>query len=202
EEGEGKKSAKQAETPRRESPYDVAPVLGPGAAPFAAGHDQGTSVEMRPVDLADWLAPFLPPGTAKPDDEQIERADERLRRFLPRGTFLRLELDPQLWLAWGLPDTLPALARARDALVAEPPAEVAARWADLERLHLGGLLWPEAAGRIARTAYVTRERVERGQVILFLDDPEYRAWTLGTRRLLTNAVLYGPGLGTSWSAPW
>ena len=37
---------------------------------------------------------------------------------------------------------------------------------------------------------------------LFLSEPEFRGWTLGTRRLLTNALLYGPGLGTRWSAPW
>jgi hypothetical protein len=44
--------------------------------------------------------------------------------------------------------------------------------------------------------------VGRGQVILFAADPDYRGWTLATRRLLVNAVLYGPGLGTRWSTPW
>ena len=39
-------------------------------------------------------------------------------------------------------------------------------------------------------------------VILFADDPGFRGWTLGTRRLLVNAILYGPGLGTRWSNPW
>jgi hypothetical protein len=94
------------------------------------------------------------------------------------------------------------LASARDALVAEPPVQVPARYADVDRLHLGGLLWPETAGRRAHTAYVTREGVGRGQVILFLSPPEFRGWTLGTRRLLMNALLYGPGLGTRWPTPW
>jgi hypothetical protein len=79
---------------------------------------------------------------------------------------------------------------------------VAARFADLERLHLGGLLWPEAAARLARTAYATRESLGRGQVILFSGDPVYRGWLPDTRRLLLNAILYGPGLGTRWSRPW
>jgi hypothetical protein len=69
-------------------------------------------------------------------------------------------------------------------------------------MHLGGLLWPEAAGRLALTAYATRESVGRGQVVLFLSEPEFRGWTLGTRRMLVNALLYGPGLGTRWSNPW
>ncbi|MFQ5669202.1 MAG: M14 family zinc carboxypeptidase [Acidobacteriota bacterium] len=182
--------------------YDVAPLVGPGARPFAAGHPLGTPVTAKPVNLPRWVAPLLPPGQEKPKGDDLERADERLRRFAPRGCFLRLEVDPDLWLAWGLPDELPALIGAGDTLVAGPPVQVAARFAGLDRLHLGGLLWPEAAGRLARTAYATREAVGGGQVILFLSEPEFRGWTLGTRRLLTNALLYGPGLGTRWPNPW
>jgi hypothetical protein len=180
----------------------VAPVIGAGALPFTAGADLGTPVPMTPSDLATWMLPLLPPGQGKPEKDDLEKADERLRRFSPRGAFLRVELDPDVWLNWGLPDELPALIRARDTLVAEPPVQVAARFADVEHLHLGGLLWPEAAGRLARTAYATREGKGRGQVILFLDEPGFREWTLGTRRLLINAMLYGPGLGTRWPTPW
>jgi hypothetical protein len=184
------------------SVYDVAPILGAGARPFAEGYPQGTAVEDLPVDLTEWVKPLLPPGKTKPDKATLVRADGRLRSFSPRGAHLRIELDPELWLSWGLPDEMPVLANARDTLVAAPPVQVPARFAKIDRLHLGGLLWPEAAGRLAETAYVTREAVGRGQVVLFLNDPEFRAWTVGTRRLLTNAILYGPGLGSSWSTPW
>jgi hypothetical protein len=184
------------------SPYDVAPILGPGAKPFAEGHEQGTAVAIKPVDLADWVKPFLPPGQGKAKKEDLQKADGRLRRFSPRGVFLTVETDDNVWLSWGLPESLPALIRSRDTLVAQPPVQVAARFAGVERIHLGGLLWPEAAGRLANTAYATREAKGRGQVILFLNEPEFRGWTLGTRRMLTNAILYGPGLGTRWSHPW
>ncbi|HKQ60830.1 MAG TPA: M14 family zinc carboxypeptidase [Candidatus Polarisedimenticolaceae bacterium] len=202
EKADAAKRAKEPPAVKRASPYDVAPLLGPGARPFAAGFEQGTPANLKPIDLQQWLKPFLPPGKSQPDKEQLEWADERLRRFGPRGTFVRVELNPDAWLAWGLSGELPALINDDDTLVAEPPVQVAARFADVERLHLGGLLWPEAAGRLARTAYATREGVGRGQVILFLNEPEFRGWTLATRRLLTNAVLLGPGVGTSWSAPW
>ena len=135
-------------------------------------------------------------------EEDLKRGDARLRRFDPRGTLLRLDLDNKIWLAWGLPAELPSLMHPGDVLVAEPPVQTAARLADVERLHLGGLLWPEATGRLARTAYATREGLGRGQVILFAGDPGFRNWTLGTRRLLLNAIFYGPGLGTRWSNPW
>ena len=187
---------------RRSSPHDVAPLLGPGARPFAEGFPQGTPVTARPIDLAEWLKPFLPPGKERPDPDDLQRGDERLRRFAPRGAFVRIDLDPEMWLDWGMPPDTAAHLDARDTLVAEPPVQVAARFADIERLHLSGLLWPEAAGRLSRTAYLTREGVGRGQVILFLDEPGYREWTLATRRLVLNAILYGPGLGARWSSPW
>lgn len=63
------------------------------------------------------------------------------------------------------------------------------------RLRMSGLLWPEAAQRIANTAYLTRESKGNGQIILFADTPVFRGSTLGTNRLFLNAVVYGPGLG-------
>jgi hypothetical protein len=184
------------------SPYDIAPLLGPGARPFAQGYDLGTPAPMTPVPLAEWLQPLAPRGEDKPSEETIERADRRLRRFSTGGTIVRADLDAEHWLTWGAGDAVDVLLRTGEALVAEPPVEVAARFADVERLHLGGLLWPEKAGRLALTASATREPVGRGQVILFADEPNLRGWTLDTRRLLANALVLGPGLGTSWAKPW
>jgi zinc carboxypeptidase len=62
-------------------------------------------------------------------------------------------------------------------------------------LRMSGLLWPEAAQRLANAAYLTRESVGSGQVILFADSPNFRSSTLGTARLLMNALVYGPGFG-------
>ena len=200
-EGTGSKTASAAGKPRAGSPYDVPPVIGPGARPFVPVEQRDAALG-KPVDLAAWLAPWLPPGTKKPAEKDLQRADERLRRFHPRGAFLRADVDTEAWPAWGLPKELPVFLGAADALVAEPPVRVVVRFADPDRLQLSGLLWPEAAGRLAETAYLTREAVGRGQVLLFLDHPAFRDVTLATRRLLVNAILYGPGVGTRWSTPW
>jgi hypothetical protein len=63
-------------------------------------------------------------------------------------------------------------------------------------LRMSGLLWPEAAARLANAAYLTRESRGAGQIILFADDPVFRGSTLGTARALMNAIVYGPGAGT------
>ncbi len=187
---------------RRASPYDIAPLLGPGALPFAEGFPQGTPVSTELVGLRDWLRLLLPPGKREAELEDVERADARLRRFMPQGAILAVELDPESWLSWGLPPRIAVWFGASDTFIAESPVQVAARFEPLERLHLGGLLWPEAAGRIARTAYCTREALGRGQVILFAEHPAFRGWPRESRRLLWNALVYGPGLGTQWSNPW
>ncbi len=65
------------------------------------------------------------------------------------------------------------------------------------RLRMSGLLWPEAADRLANAAYVTRESVGAGQLILFAADPTFRAAALGTSRIFANAIVLGPGMGAS-----
>ncbi|HXI03512.1 MAG TPA: hypothetical protein VNI57_10085, partial [Candidatus Saccharimonadales bacterium] len=65
------------------------------------------------------------------------------------------------------------------------------------RLRMSGLLWPEAAERIANSAWVTREPRGEGQIILFATPPDVRGSTAGTARILANAMIYGPGLGAS-----
>ncbi len=75
-------------------------------------------------------------------------------------------------------------------------------WASLPDQHelnlrMSGLIWPEAQQRLANAAYLTREAVGSGQIILFADSPMFRGSSLGTNRLLLNALVYGPGLGAS-----
>jgi len=88
------------------------------------------------------------------------------------------------------------------ALLADPPAPVVGAFAAEDSLRLGGILWPEARERWACTAYLTREPVGRGQVILFASDPCQRGALYATQRAWLNAALLGPGLGTTRRWPW
>lgn len=63
-------------------------------------------------------------------------------------------------------------------------------------LRMSGLVWPEATHRFANAAWVTRESLGRGQVILFASPPTFRAGARGMTRVFLNAVVAGPGLGT------
>lgn len=64
-------------------------------------------------------------------------------------------------------------------------------------LRMSGLIWPEATHRLANSAYVTREALGQGQIILFATGPTFRAATLGPARVMLNAMIYGPGFGAT-----
>jgi len=81
-----------------------------------------------------------------------------------------------------------------DAESAAPGWKVAPPGFEL-RLRMSGLLWPEAADRLAHSAFVTRESLGAGQLVLFAADPTFRASAMGTARVLANAVVLGPGMG-------
>jgi hypothetical protein len=115
---------------------------------------------------------------------------------------LRADLDPEHWLAYGVGERVAVLVRRGDALLARDPVETVGRYSAPATLHLGGLLWPEAVGRISQTAFASREAKGRGQVILFASDPNFRGYFWGSERLFLNAVVLGPGLGARHIVPW
>jgi hypothetical protein len=136
------------------------------------------------------------------DPKVLEEENRRGRLFKPQGTILRADLDREHWLTAGVPERLPILISTGSAFLSKQPVETVARLAPSDSLRLSGLLWPEARDRWASTAYLTREARGKGQIILFLGEPNFRGQFVGSQRLLENALLMGSGLGAKRAAPW
>ncbi len=136
------------------------------------------------------------------DIKKLKRDDEWQQIFSPHGAFLLAELNPEHWLSFGLGERLPVFFSGRNCFFSKHPVETPVRLAAEKELRLSGLLWPEARNRIADSAYATVEKLGSGQIILFATDPTYRMWLAAEQRLLKNAILLGPGLGTSQPVPW
>jgi len=136
------------------------------------------------------------------NDKEIALQDERARLFMPRGAILKLELDAENWLNYGVGDKVPAILFTSDAMLSKEPVQTAARFSDSQHLRISGLLWPEARERWAKTAYATRESKGKGQIILFAGEPDFRACFPGTGRLLLNSLFLGPGFGTEHPVDW
>jgi hypothetical protein len=158
--------------------------------------------------LAVWEGQRLIRDTIKiesPSKEQLawlQKQDELNRLFAPVGTIMRVNLDCEHWLSFGTGGQLPVIMNSSSAFLAIDPVQIPARFSNAANLRLSGLLWPEARTRWANTAYLTVERIGKGQVILFAGDPFFRAYFHGSGRLLVNCLLLAPGMGTYYSVPW
>ena len=155
----------------------------------------------------------------KLSQKELEDRDKWQSLFMPSGSFVGARTDQKHWLTFGSTEILPVLYSNYPVLMTDKNSQAAVRigeiidspennevkvlnWSTIPagkdiNIRMSGLVWPEAAQRIANSAYVTRERLGSGQIILFSGEPNFRGSTLGTNRLWLNAVVYGAGLGTS-----
>ena len=63
-----------------------------------------------------------------------------------------------------------------------------------DSLVLSGFAWPGNTERLLRgSVWAAVENVGSGKVLLFADDPLFRAFWRGTAGLFNNALLMGPG---------
>ncbi|HUU83649.1 MAG TPA: M14 metallopeptidase family protein [Phycisphaerae bacterium] len=171
---------------------DPAEVWGTKPPPTTTTEPAGPDADKKPDAEA----------KAKPDADALKRADEWRRIFSPLGAMADAALDPEHWLCFGLGERLPVMLEGEYAYMSKHPVATPVRLSDEQHLRLSGLFWPEAREGLAGTAYATVEGVGAGQMILFAFDPFFRACTEGTGRLLFNAVVLGPGMGTSAPLPW
>ena len=170
--------------------------------------EQELAVGLTPIDsLEIWEGNLENPaeGNEKKSSaskEGLKERDQMQRVFRPQGVMLKLDLNEEHWLTFGMDDKVPAILYTSYAYLAKRPVETAARLPEASQLRLSGLLWPEAKERWARTCYATREQMGNGQIILFAGEPFYRAHHYGTVRLLINSILLGPGFGARAAAPY
>ena len=151
-------------------------------------------------------------------EDQLEMRDKWQSLLMPSGAFVAARADDKHWLTFGSENILPVLYSNYPILMTDGNSEAVMRigelisnadisenrtinWSQIPsgydmNVRMSGLVWPEAAQRIANSAYLTRERIGNGQIILFSGEPNFRGSALGTNRLWLNAVVYGSGLGT------
>lgn len=152
------------------------------------------------------------------DKDALDMRNDWQKLFMPAGAMAIGHADQEHWLTFGVNEQLPVLYADQAVLVTPQNAESVVSigmytpnkdakyedplgWysiADGKQLHvrMSGLIWPEAAQRIANSSYLTRERIGNGQLIMFSGQPNFRGAARGTNRLLLNALVYGAGFGT------
>lgn len=176
---------------------------------YSLGVKRERQAEDPEVDtMALWYPEKVPAEKAEestagqPAGDEAKEQDQWQLRFHPRGVFMKINLDTEDWLAFGMKPSVPVMIYTRDALMAREPVKTVGRLAEANSLRMSGLLWPEARQRWAETAFVTRESKGRGQIVLFAVDPNIRAYCYGSRQLFVNALLLGPGMGSRFDGPY
>jgi hypothetical protein len=123
-----------------------------------------------------------------------EREEGAPSSYVP-GAIVRARVDTLSPLVAGVRELdIPVMlsgSRVYETPADADPGEVVIRYADADRLHLAGFLWPETPAQVAGTPYLWTERVGSGRVIGFTVDPNFRAMWRGLVPVFANAVFLG-----------
>ena len=162
----------------------LAPVVSPAARRFTTDSNLWFDFTGKIETLKEWST-----DTSLSDKDRMDLASS-MRKYLPSGAYLRVDLKAKHFLNYAIGNKTPVLFNnVGDVLIAGSDAELVARYAGPEELMMSGLVWPEAAGYIAGTAYLVLEEMGKGKTISFATNPLFRGYSLGTTRMFMNALL-------------
>ena len=118
--------------------------------------------------------------------------DDKPPQILTPGAILATRLRAGHPLALGVSSPPPVLFEGTRILrpTGDPQKDVLT--VDPDHPVLAGVAWPEVRERLAGALLVETEKVDRGRLVLFAQEPDFRLFWRGTVPLLMNAVFYGP----------
>jgi hypothetical protein len=150
-------------------------------------------------------------GPAKPDTSAAARRAQAVRDSLDvlavtspsatsatpgelPGSHFDVVLDRTHWLTSGYEDQrLTVLLEGSTFLTLSKEGANVAVFPKSGRLHRAGFVWPDNTDRLLRnSAFLIEEPTGGGHVVLFANDPVFRAWWHALDRLVLNAIVLGP----------
>ncbi|HYC61579.1 MAG TPA: M14 family zinc carboxypeptidase [Thermoanaerobaculia bacterium] len=134
--------------------------------------------------LKPWEAP-------KPKDDATD-VDARYNDFRIPGSAFRTAINQRSFLTFGVPRPPAVLIEGSSAFLPLPHKVDNVVTIEEKEPLISGVAWPESIERIKGSVYVASEKVGRGQVITFADDPHFRLFWRATLPMFLNAVVYGP----------
>ena len=110
------------------------------------------------------------------------------------GSHFDAVLDRTHWLTSGYEDQrITALMEGSTFFTLSKEGANVAVFPNTGRLHRAGFIWPENTERLLRnSALVMEEPTGGGHVVLFANDPWFRAWWHALDKLVLNAIVLGP----------
>jgi len=119
-----------------------------------------------------------------------EREEERKLNRTPGGLY-KVVLDPDHWMAFGLPEEMAILKRGSGGFAVTEDGVNVAVFA--EDALLSGYAGPDFEEELSRKSWLIVENVGRGTAVLFADNPFYRMFLESEHQLVLNAIVLGTG---------
>jgi hypothetical protein len=141
--------------------------------------------------LKPWEAPKVK-SDDKSGDADDDKQEERYNDFRIPGSAFRTTLNERSFLTFGVPRAPAVLIEGSTAFVPLTHKVDNIVTIDPKEPLISGVAWPENLERIKGSVFLGSEKVGRGQVITFADDPHFRLFWRATLPMFLNAVLYGP----------
>lgn len=134
----------------------------------------------------------------------VELADAEIRRDLPPaseggaprpveslpGTIFRVRVNPEYYLGFGYPSTIAVQLRGSQIMLPSHRGTNVVVFPD--HSYVQGHEWDSTEEILAGKSYLEDVPLGRGKVILFADDPTFRAYWRGLDRLFLSSILLAP----------
>lgn len=169
-----------------------------GGTLIAIGGGTGLFADNSDFSDAHHIKKFLKNSTEEPEDSDDKKKDAKQDTekpdFVP-GSIARVNLYKKSFLTFGYgDDQLPVFVYSDNVLSMKKDAKPAVVYAGENDVKYAGLFWDITRKRLAGKVYSSEEKVGEGHVILFAEDPNFRAYWDGLNKLFMNGILYGPSL--------
>lgn len=153
---------------------------------IGSGYQTANKAKLTKIETIDLSQPDS--ATYVPYDKRSDRFAE----FQIPGTDLQVSLDTTHPLCWGYTESvMPILKNSNLVFKMPKEANLAPVCYDKKQPLLSGFIRPEHLKALTGMPEVICQSAGKGQVICFVDDPNFRSvWYAGTR-LFMNAVLFG-----------
>ncbi len=163
---------------RKQAGAKAAPPKEKGKEPEEAG------------ESAEGETPSAPPGDAY---AELIQPEEESTDAVP-GALVRVRIDNEHWLGFGYDGDTYVLVNSNlvfTPLKLDKGTNVGVYFPE-DRLLVSGFAWEGTMRQLASKAFLMHQRIGRGRVVGFAEDPNFRAYMHGLDGLFLNAVFLGP----------
>ena len=164
-----------------------------GSARFLTDDGKLTGIKRIAKFKKDTAEPVPEKKEGEESDADLEEATEAPDPIT--GAIGRVILNLKHFLSYGYrTEEIPVFLNSSNVFQVPPGEKAVGTYPEADRLKISGLIWDISSQRLSEKVYLSEESVGEGHVILFAEDPTFRAYWEGLDKLFFNGILYGPSL--------